>query len=142
VRASVKREGVDVESQADRAFVFDLDGDNKPEYFVPLICGATGNCTWGVFALKHAKLLGIVNGQYIYVHRRAGRWPTMITYGHLSAAEGSIRTYDFIKGRYVSHGDVYPVGPEDRSLEIQNIPGRRMPKFLEGAHSACDNLGW
>src|SRR5918992_1373980 len=49
----------------DRAFVFDLNVDRKPEYFVPLDCGATGNCTWGVFALNPTKLMGFLGGQYI-----------------------------------------------------------------------------
>lgn len=73
VRASAKREITGAEAEADRAFAFDLNGDRGPEYFVPLVCGATGNCDWGVFALNPARFMGIVNGQYIYVHRRAGR---------------------------------------------------------------------
>jgi hypothetical protein len=142
VRASARRENVEVEAEADRAFVLDLNGDRKPEYFVPLVCGVTGNCTWGVFALNPARSLGIINGQYVYVHRGAGHWPTMITYGHLSAAEGSLGTYRFSRGRYAHTGDSYPVGPADRTLEIQNVQGRRMPKFLEAARAACENLGW
>lgn len=142
VRASARRESVGVEAEADRAFAFDLNGDRKPEYFVPLVCGATGNCDWGVFALNPARFLGIVNGQYIYVHRGAGRWPSVISYGHLSAAEGLLGTYRFSKGRYAHIGDSYPVGPEGRTLEIQNVEGRRMPRFLERARAACENLGW
>ena len=142
VRAALRREGAGSDAQGDRAFVFDLNGDRKPEYFVPLVCGATGNCAWGVFGLNPARFLGIITGQYIYVHRRAGRWPTIITYGHLSAAEGSLGTYRFSRGQYAHTGNSYPIGPDDSTLEIQNVPGRRMPMFLERARAGCENLGW
>jgi hypothetical protein len=46
VRASAKRESIAVEAEADRAFAFDLNDDRRAEYFVPLVCGATGNCDW------------------------------------------------------------------------------------------------
>src|SRR4029079_1201449 len=36
----------------DRALPFDLNQDGKPEYFVPLMCGAVGNCDWGVFTVS------------------------------------------------------------------------------------------
>src|SRR5262245_54821129 len=41
----------------DRAFAFDLNGDHRLEYFVPLDCGGTGNCYWGVYALNPAREL-------------------------------------------------------------------------------------
>src|SRR5215470_14744519 len=41
VEASLKREGGT--AIPDRAFAFDLNNDGRPEYFVPLVCGATGN---------------------------------------------------------------------------------------------------
>jgi hypothetical protein len=125
----------------DRAFAFDLNNDGRPEYFVPLVCGATGNCDWGVFALRPARFLGAVNGQYIYIHKRAGRWPGVITYGHLSAAEGSLYTYLFRKGRYSLLGKGYPIGPVNRTLEIQGVTGRPMPRFLEKARPACKDIG-
>jgi hypothetical protein len=125
----------------DRAFAFDLNDDGRPEYFIPLVCGAVGNCTWGVFAQGPIRFLGTVNGQYIFVYKRAGGWPGIITYGHLSAMEGVLDTYTFKKGQYRLSGKGYPIGPEDRTLEIQNIPGRKMPKFLDKARRACKNLG-
>jgi hypothetical protein len=42
----------------DGAFVYDLNGDGRSEYFVRLGCGATCNCTWGVFSDSPARLRG------------------------------------------------------------------------------------
>src|SRR5262249_9766266 len=67
VEVAQKREDAS-ETAPDRAFAFDLNNDGRPEYFVPLVCGATGNCTWGVFALRPSRFLGTVNGQYIYIY--------------------------------------------------------------------------
>jgi hypothetical protein len=93
VQAALKRDYAGVQAWADRAFAFDLDGDHRSEYFVPLVCGATGNCTWGVFALSPARFLGVVNGEYIYLHKRMGRYPDIVSYGHMSSAEGILSTY-------------------------------------------------
>ena len=136
VRASAKREKIEVEAEADRAFVFDLNGDRKPEYFVPLVCGAVGNCDWGVFALNPTRFLGIVNGQYIYVHRRAGRWPDVITYGHFTAAEGDVGTYRFRKGRYAQLGNAYHTDVRG------GIFGNKIPPFLDKARAACAEVGY
>src|SRR5215813_7933813 len=96
VKRVMKREQLEgFGTYGDRAFAFDLNGDRKPEYFVPLDCGAVGNCIWGVFALNPARELGLINAQYVYVHRSVGRWPDLATYGHLSAMEGSLTTYGF-----------------------------------------------
>jgi hypothetical protein len=119
----------------DRAFVFDLNGDRKAEYFVPLDCGGTGNCTWGIFSLNPARLLGFVSGQSIYVHRRAGRYPDIITYTHMSASEGILATYSFRKRVYVWLGDEYPTS-------VGLIPGNNIPVFLKKARAACEKLGY
>jgi hypothetical protein len=140
VEVAQKKEGA-LGTAPDRAFAFDLNNDSRPEYFVPLVCGATGNCDWGVFALRPARFLGTVNGQYIYVHKRTGRWPGVIAYGHLSAAEGSLHTYLFRKGRYTLVGKGYPIGPVNSTLEIQGVTGRKMPRFLDKARAACKGLG-
>lgn len=129
------------EGMPHRAFAFDLNRDGKPEYFVPLVCGAVGNCTWGVFALWPTRFLGTVNGQYIFVHKQTGRWSGIITYGHLSAMEGVLDTYVFRKERYRVSGKGYPTGAEGRTLEIQNVPARKMPRFLDKAWGACKDLG-
>jgi hypothetical protein len=120
----------------DRAFVFDLNGDRKPEYFVPLDCGGTGNCTWGVFGSNPTRILGLLGGQYIYVHKRAGQWPKMITYGHMSAAEGVLATYGFRKRKYVWLGDEYSTDARGGRF------GNNVPRFLGKARAGCKNLGY
>ena len=140
VEIAQRREG-GAKTAVDRAFAFDLNKDGRPEYFAPLVCGATGNCTWGVFALSPARFLGTVNGEYIYVHKRAGLWPGIITYGHLSAAEGVLETYIFRKGRYTPVVKGYPIGPVNRTLDIQGVPGRKLPNFLDRARAACKGFG-
>jgi hypothetical protein len=140
VEVAQKREDAK-ETAPDRAFAFDLNNDGRPEYLVPLACGATGNCAWGVFALKPTRFLGTVNGQYIYIHKLAGRWPGVITYSHLSAAEGILHTYLFRKGRYALSGKSYPIGPVNSTLEIQGVTGRETPNFLDRARAACKGIG-
>lgn len=140
VNATLRREGVEAGAQGDRAFVFDLNGDRKPEYFVPLVCGATGNCTWGIFALNPSKLLGVIGGQYIYAHVRVGGWPDLITYSHMSAAEGALDTWTFKKGRYIGLRGTYAIG-YNSPTDILGLPGHKMPKFLDRARAGCETLG-
>ena len=114
----------------DRAFVFDLNGDRKPEYFVPLDCGATGNCTWGIFSMRPNRFLGLLGAQYIYVHERQGRYPDLITYIHMSAAEGILKTYRFRGKQYAWLGDKY-----ETTTGIP--PGNDLPAFLKKARAGC-----
>ena len=141
IEAALKTEKYS-EGASDRAFPFDLDHDGKPEYFVPLWCGAVGNCTWAVLALSPTRLLGKVNGQYIFVHRQRKHWPTILTYSHLSAMEGILTTYVFAGTRYRMSRNRLPIGPTDRTLEIQNVRGHELPKFLDKARGACKDLGY
>jgi hypothetical protein len=124
----------------DRAFRFDLNADQQPEYFVPLDCGGTGNCVWGVFAVNPARELGLITGQYLYVHRLKGGWPEVVTYSHLSAVEGSLTTYRFSKRHYSQIGTRYPINNENVDLEIQGGDGNKMPKVLEKAQAGCPEL--
>src|SRR6476620_3355921 len=48
------------------AFAYDLNSDGKKEYFVPLACGATGNCLYGVFSDRPAKRLGKFEAWFFY----------------------------------------------------------------------------
>ena len=54
----------------DRAFAFDLNGDKVKERFVPLDCGGTGNCAWGIYRINPVRLLGIITGQNFWIHKR------------------------------------------------------------------------
>jgi hypothetical protein len=135
VRATMKREKFEgAGTWGDRAFAFDLNDDRTPEYFVPLDCGGTGNCKWGVYALNPARLLGLLGAQYIYVHRRTGRYPDIITYTHMSAAEGILETYSLRKRRYAWMGDKYPT-----SVGIPS--GNDIPDFLKKARFGCEKPG-
>ena len=123
------------------AFAFDLNGDKSDEYFVPIECGATGNCTWAVFKLNPSQFLWFVNGETIYVHTRLNTWPDIFAYGHLSAAEGVLETYRFRKGGYAIQKDHYAIGDPSQSLDIQTGPAHKMPKKLLDARKACVNFG-
>lgn len=95
----------------DRAFTFDLNGDGANEYFVPFDCGAIGfNCQWGIFTLRPARLLGLVGGEYIYIHKRVGRWsPLTVTINQGGLGDREIRRYGFVAGRYNEFGEAYKV---------------------------------
>jgi hypothetical protein len=38
-------------------------------------------------------------------------------------------------------GKGYPIGPVNRTLEIQGVTGRKMPRFLDKSRAACKGLG-
>src|SRR5690242_15188716 len=71
-QVALSRTDVGPPRYGDRTFAFDLNGDRRPELFVSLSCGTTGNCWWALLSSKPARLLGILNGEYLYVHRRGG----------------------------------------------------------------------
>jgi len=125
----------------DRAVALDLNGDHKNEYFVPLNCGATGNCAWGLFAQGPLRRLAIIRGQDIYVQTRRGHWPKLIVYSHLSAVEGVLTTYEMKRGSYFEIRPGLPINHGEFALEIQGGAGNKMPKFLEGAKLVCNSFG-
>jgi hypothetical protein len=136
IETALKEEDAGPTYYADRAFAYDLDRDGNPEYFVPLDCGATGNCTFGLFALNPGRFLGKVNGEYIYLHGRRRAWPDLITYGHFSAVEGTLVTFTFRRGRYQEPGSYV------RTDLRGGIYGKKVPAFLEGARPGCRRLGY
>jgi hypothetical protein len=85
----------------DDAFAYDLNRDGSKEYFVRLSCGGTGNCSWGVFSDKPARLRGTFTAWFFYVHRRAGSWSALSTYTREGGDQGEIATLAFKRGRYV-----------------------------------------
>jgi len=124
-----------------RAFKFALRRDGLTVYFVPMVCGAVGNCTWRLYKVNPVTYLGEIGGQYIYTYRSSKGMPQIITYGHLSVSEGVLDSYVFRNGRYHRARNSYPIGPEDRDLEIQRLRGHKMPNFLTKARPQCKNLG-
>ena len=118
VKPYLKKIPYEVGKWGDRAFAYDLNGDGVKELFVPLDCGATGNCNWGVFGTKPARLLGILNGENIWVHRRVSAWSRLTIGSHLSASESLLRTCRFEKGRYHRFGrDFVESGYKNNSPE-------------------------
>ena len=142
VNLAMKQHGFgDFGSWGDRAFAFDLNGDHRLEFFVPLDCGGTGNCTWGLFALNPARQLGILVGQYLYVHQVDGQWPDLISYSHLSAVEGSLMAYHFSRRSYRSFGPRYPINQGSSDSDIQGDASNKMPAFLMTAKPGCESKG-
>lgn len=83
------------------AFAYDLNGDRGNEFFVRLGCGATGNCTWGLFSDGPARLRGIFTAWFFYIHRRAGGWSALSTYTREGGEQGVIATLANRRGTYV-----------------------------------------
>jgi hypothetical protein len=134
IKIALKDENPGAHYYADRAFAYDLNRDNKPEYFVPLYCGATGNCAFGLFTLTPKRFLGKINGEIIYLHGRRRAWPDLVTYGHFSAAEGNLVTYTFRRGRYRDLPGYV------RTDFRGGIFGKRVPAFLEQARKGCETF--
>ena len=63
----------------DQAFATTLQVHGATVYFVPTVCGATGNCTWRLYSIKPTKYLGEINGQYIYTYQSSNGLPTIVT---------------------------------------------------------------
>ena len=71
-------------------FAYDLNGDGRLEYFVRLACGATGNCTWGIFSDQPARLRGTFDAWFFYIHRRNASWNALTTYPREGGDQGII----------------------------------------------------
>ena len=114
----------------DLAFTINLQKHGPTIYFVPTVCGASGNCTWLLYTINPVKFLGKIGGSYIYTYQSSQGMPMIITYGHVSAFEGGLSTYVAKKGKYRWLGDEY-------HIDTQRKNGHRMPTFLERAKPQC-----
>jgi hypothetical protein len=83
------------------SFAYDLNGDGRNEHFVRLACGATGNCLWGIFSDRPAKLRGTFTAWFFYIHRRNASWNALTTYTREGGDQGVITTLRSRHGRYV-----------------------------------------
>jgi hypothetical protein len=90
-----------VTTWGDRAVAQDLNGDGQPEYLVPLRCGATGNCTWGVFSIGPARHLGMVLGARVQVSFPNAGWAKVVGYSSLGSGQGLTQGFELRGGRYV-----------------------------------------
>jgi hypothetical protein len=82
-------------------FAYDLNGDGRLEYFVRLACGATGNCTWGIFSERPARLRGTFDAWFFYIHRRNASWNALTTYTREGGDQGIIARLRNRRGTYV-----------------------------------------
>ena len=115
----------------DRAFPYDLNGDKKPEYLVPLDCSAVGNCTWGVYALNPARLLGVIYGEVLYPRKPTGNWGAISTCSHVSASDCALMTFCFRHSQYTECSRYYLVSAYEHNE----------PKFMKRLNPTCDP-GW
>lgn len=127
LKATLRRRNEGVHFWGDRAFAYDLNGDSKSEYVVPLDCSAVGNCYWGVFAANPARLLGLVYGETLYPRKCIGQWPAITTASHISTSVAMLATYCFRNGRYKQCCKAYEVG-----AYRHNEPG-----FMERVQPVC-----
>jgi len=97
----------------DGAFAYDLNGDGGSEYFVRLTCGVTGNCTWGIFSDHPARLLGVFDAQFFYIHRRNAAWSPLSAYTREGGSEGIISTFRNRNGTYVQTSKRTEIGYPD-----------------------------
>jgi hypothetical protein len=84
----------------DRAVAVDLGGPAGSEFLVPLSCGATGNCTWGVLADSPPRSLGVIGGAFIRIRSLRHGWAELESFSHLGAGEGSLETFVYQGSAY------------------------------------------
>jgi hypothetical protein len=137
VHAALRKAGDGVKIWGDRSFAYDLNGDHKPEYFIPLVCGAVGNCVWGAFALNPSRLLGLMNGENIYVRQRVKRWSALTVYTHNSCCDGFLDTYIFRQGKYAKLPGGYYVTASYGRYGLPGFKAHPFPRFMETTSSPC-----
>jgi hypothetical protein len=110
------------------AFAYDLNGDGRNEYFVRIACGATGNCSWGIFSDNPARLRGVFTAWFFYLHRRAGSWSALTTYTREGGDQGVIATLVKRREKYVQTSERTEKGyygnpqPFLRRMGVPNCP--------------------
>src|SRR4029079_9502538 len=82
---------------ADRAVV---SGGSKgrAKYFIPLACGAAGNCTWAVLAVPPRQDFGRVMGAVIRIGVDGDG--AVLAFERMGAAEGRLVAYTLQDGSY------------------------------------------
>ena len=101
----------------ERGFTHDLNGDGKREVFMRLACGATGNCTWGVFSDNPSRLRGVFTAWFVSIHPRLAGWSSLSTYTREGLSHGVIANIEYRDGVYVAVAerteDIDPFKPRD-----------------------------
>jgi hypothetical protein len=88
-----------VANYGDRAAVLEFGEPVARVFFIPLSCGATGNCVWAVLGGAPIRNLGVVFGAVIQVDHGQG-WPKLDTFSHWGAGEGDRETLTLRDGQY------------------------------------------
>ncbi|HET8946705.1 MAG TPA: hypothetical protein VFQ07_06960, partial [Candidatus Polarisedimenticolia bacterium] len=86
----------------DRAVSLRLRKDHAPVYFVPLTCGTTGNCTWGVVDSSPAKSLGVFAGAVVQVETAGSGWPSIQVFTSGAGGESRLEILKVMDGQYRS----------------------------------------
>ncbi|HEV8200423.1 MAG TPA: hypothetical protein VGS03_10405 [Candidatus Polarisedimenticolia bacterium] len=84
----------------DRAVSLRLRKDHAPVYFVPLTCGTTGNCTWGVVDSSPAKSLGVFAGAVVQVETTGSGWPPIQVFTSGAGGDTRLETLKLMDGQY------------------------------------------
>ena len=84
----------------DRAVPVRLRRADALSYFVPVSCGATGNCTWAIVASSPARSLGTATGAVIFVKTGGREWPSVNAFSTMGAGQGAIETLEFSSDAY------------------------------------------
>ena len=119
----------------DRAMLIRLRSGEAAVFFVPTICGATGNCGWRLYDSMTYSYMGELGGQFIFVPKSREKWPMLVTYTHMSACDGILSRYEYRQGRYRWTRDDYAVS--ECGLIVTPMPVR-----LRRAKRLCAKYGW
>ncbi len=111
-----------VKAWGDRAVRISTGSSGGPIYFVPLSCGATGNCIWAVLASTPARSLGTVEGSVVHLRQTHDPWPTIEGFSGYGTGEGDLSTYQFREGGF-------------RRIEV----GKLTPEAVDRFESCVDN---
>ncbi|HYV20975.1 MAG TPA: hypothetical protein VFC25_18320 [Verrucomicrobiae bacterium] len=84
----------------DRAVSLRLRKDKPPVYFVPLTCGTTGNCTWGIVDSSPAKSLGVFAGAVVQVETAGSGWPPIQVFTSGAGGDTRLETLKLMDGQY------------------------------------------
>jgi hypothetical protein len=120
---------------ADRAIAIRLRTDRDAVLFVPITCGATGNCHWRMYDSRGLRFVGEFWAQYIYVRTTRGSWPMIITYSHMTACEGFLSRIEYRQGRYRDIQDDYAID----ECGVSDVP---MPTSVRSAQQLCAKYGY
>ena len=82
----------------DRAALIKMGDPAHLYYFIPMSCGATGNCTWAVAVKGKPGLAGVVEGAVLRVREEG-----IDAFGRGGAGEGTLERYGHDAGQFVSN---------------------------------------